>query len=111
VFTVTSRYQGIPTATYQLPDGRMVVYVRRWFLPHPEDLAQIGEHVVQAGERYRLDLIAAKEIDNAELAWQIADANRAMDPDDLTTPPGRRLRVTLPAGIPRGGGLLGAPHG
>jgi hypothetical protein len=108
MFSVTSRYQGIPTATHVLPDGRTVVYVRRRFVPHPEDMAQIGEHVVAPGER--LDQVAAAEFGDPEQAWRIADANRAMDPEELTTTPGRRLRVTLPPGLPQGG-TLGAALG
>jgi hypothetical protein len=54
----------------------------------------LREHVVVAGER--LDRIAFAELGDAELAWQIADANGAMDPDELDAV-GRRLRITLPA--------------
>ncbi len=109
MFTASSRYHGIPTTAGQLPDGRTVVYVRRRFLPHPEDLALIGQHLVQPGER--LDLIAFKEFGDPEQAWRIADANRAMRPDDLTDLPGWLLRITLPAGLPQGSGLLAVPGG
>ena len=51
MFALTSRYYGIATAAFRLPDGRTVIYVRRRFLPQPEDLVQTGEHVVTAGER------------------------------------------------------------
>jgi len=108
MFSLTSRYQGIPTTVYESPDGRKVIYVRRRFLPHPEDLAQIGQHVVLPGER--LDIIAGKEFGDAEQFWRIADGNRAMDPDELTTRLGGRLRITLPAGLPQGG-VLGTPGG
>jgi hypothetical protein len=100
MFSTTSRYHGIPTAVFDLPDGRTVTYVRRRFLPQPEELAQIGEHEVRQGER--LDHIAHAEFGDAEQFWVLADANRAMDPDELIRP-GRRLRVTLAAGIPQGG--------
>ena len=108
MFSITSRYQGLPTATLALPDGRKVVYVRRRFVPRPEDLTQTGEHVLKPGER--LDSVAFKELGDAELFWRIADANRAVDPDDLITP-GRRLRVTLPQQITQAGGLIGLPNG
>jgi hypothetical protein len=104
MFSITSRYSGIPTATLDLPDGRTVVYVRRRFLPQPDELAPIGEHVVAVGER--LDHIAAKEFGDPEQAWRIADSNRAMDPAELAVP-GRRLRITLPPGLPQGG-VIGA---
>jgi hypothetical protein len=85
------------------------VYVRRRFLPHPEGLADIGSHVVAPGER--LDHVATAEFGDPEQAWRIADANRAMDPDELTLRPGRRLRVTLPYGLPPGAGLMAVPGG
>lgn len=106
MFSITSRYQGIPTAVHQFPDGRRVVHIQRRFLPRPEDLAQIGEHVVRPLQRP--DHIAAEVYGDAEQWWRIADANRAMDPDGLTARPGRRLRITLPANIPAGA-MLGAP--
>jgi hypothetical protein len=116
MFSITSRYAGLPTTTYRLPDGRAVTYVRRRFLPQPQDLSLLREHVVVAGER--LDRIAFAELGDAELAWQIADANRAMDPDELVAL-GRRLRITLPAAAGAGAmamllpGLVngGAVHG
>jgi hypothetical protein len=110
MFSITSRYWGLPTATYRLPDGRTVAYVRRRFVPRPEDLALLREHVVRAGER--LDRIAFAELGDAELAWQVADANRAMDPDELVVV-GRRLRITLPAAAGAGAASLlpGAVHG
>jgi hypothetical protein len=73
-------------------------YVRRRFIPQPEELAQTGVHVVAAGQR--LDHIAAAQIGDAEHAWQLADANGADVPSELVVVVGRRLRVTLPWGIP-----------
>jgi hypothetical protein len=111
MFSPTSRYYGLPTATHQLPDGRTVVYVLRRIVPHPESLSQTGTHVVLPGEAGRPDLIAAKEIGSAEMWWQLADANRAMDPDEIAAV-GAVLRVTLPAGISASGtNLLGGTHG
>ncbi|HEV2777786.1 MAG TPA: LysM domain-containing protein [Actinophytocola sp.] len=106
MFSVTSRYHGIPTATHTLPDGRRVTYVRRRLLPQPEQLAQLAEHVVAPGER--LDHIAGRHFGDAEQAWRIADANRAMDPEELAVP-GRRLRITLPAVITQAAGVLSVP--
>ncbi|MFB7276250.1 LysM domain-containing protein [Streptomyces hydrogenans] len=92
-----SRYHAVPTTTYTLPDGRTVAHLRRRFLPRPEELTTVGEHVVAAGDR--LDRIAARTYGDAEQSWRIADANRATRPDDLTAVPGRRLRITLPAEV------------
>lgn len=101
-FPPTSRYYGIDTATLKSKDGRTVVYVGRRFLPPPERFALMQEHVVSDGEH--LDQIAAKYMGDPEAFWCIADANAAMRPEALTEVVGRRLRITLPEGIP------GTPH-
>ena len=93
-----SRYADAPTAIHALPDGREVVYLRRRFLPDPHALARLGVHTVVAGDR--LDLVAARWLGDPELWWRVADANVAQDPAALTDTPGRRLRITLPAGVP-----------
>jgi hypothetical protein len=97
-FPPTSRYYGIETAAMAMPDGRIVVYLRRRFLPSPDRFALLLEHSVVQGER--LDNIAAKYFNDPEVFWQIADANTAMRPEELTETVGRRLRITLPEGIP-----------
>jgi hypothetical protein len=96
-FPPNSRYVAIPTATIRGPDGRIVVYLRRRFVPSPEGLALLEEHIVAQGER--LDGIAAEALGDPEMFWRLCDANRAMRPDDLTQRVGRRLRVTLPESI------------
>jgi hypothetical protein len=97
-FPPTSRYYGIEVTTLTLSDGRVVPYLRRRFVPPPERFALLQEHVVAEGER--LDQITAKYLGNPEAFWRVADANRAMRPDALTETVGRRLRITLPEGIP-----------
>lgn len=96
VFSPTSRYASIPTATIEV-DGETVLYVTRRFIPIPESLAVIAEHTVSQGER--LDHIAAKYFGDPELFWRICDANRASRPDELTETVGRRLLITLPQGV------------
>jgi hypothetical protein len=98
LFPPTSRYYGIETATLENPDGRSIIYIRRRFCPPPERFALIQEHVVVQGDR--LDNIAARYIGDPEQFWRICDANAAMRPDELTETIGRRLRITLPEGIP-----------
>ncbi len=97
-FPPTSRYYGLETVTLQTAEGRTIVYLRRRFVPPPERFAFVQEHVVSAGER--LDLITAKYLGDPEAFWRIADANAAMRPEALSETPGRRLRITLPEGIP-----------
>jgi hypothetical protein len=96
-FPPTSRYYGLETATLEGADGQTIVYLRRRFVPPPERFALLLEHVVADGER--LDLIAATYLSDPLQWWRIADANRALNPEDLIEI-GRRLRITLPEGIP-----------
>ncbi|MEM9218825.1 MAG: LysM domain-containing protein [Cyanobacteria bacterium P01_F01_bin.150] len=96
-FPVSSRYHAIETATLTTPEGQEVAYLRRRFVPPPERYALIQEHQVVDGDR--LDLLAAQYIGDAEMFWQLCDANGAIRPDELTEIVGRRLRVTLPEGF------------
>lgn len=101
-FPNTSRYSGIETSTLQTPDGGTVVYLRRRLVPPPEQFALLQEHTVAEGDR--LDNITAQHFEDPEKFWRICDANGAVRPDELTETVGKRLRITLPEGIP------GAPH-
>jgi nucleoid-associated protein YgaU len=96
-FSPRSRYAHVEIAQLARPGAPSVAYLRRRFVPASETLVQQGEHVVLQGQR--LDQIAAAVYGDPLQAWQICDANRALDPAQLTAQPGRRLRVTLPAGI------------
>jgi hypothetical protein len=48
----------------------------------------------------RLDNVTARYLGDPEAFWRICDANNAMRPNELTETIGRRLRITLPEGIP-----------
>jgi hypothetical protein len=97
-FPPTSRYHDVEVATLELPDGRRIAYLRRRFVPPPEAFATLRDHVVQEGER--LDHLSAAYLGDPEQFWRIADANGAIAPERLTETPGRRIRITLPAGVP-----------
>jgi len=97
-YSITSRYFRTEQATFETPDGGSIKYLRRRFLPQPESLSLLHEHSVVEGDR--LDVIAARELGDPPLAWRIADANLAVHPDELTAEAGRKLRITLPEGIP-----------
>ena len=97
-FPPESRYHDVEIATITLADGRTAAYLRRRFVPPPESHALLREHVVRAGER--LDQIAAIHLGDPEQFWRVADANGAIAPEELADEPGRRLRITLPAGVP-----------
>jgi hypothetical protein len=98
LFPPTSRYHGIAAAQLILPDGTVIAFLRRRFVPPPENFALLFEHVVAAGDR--LDNLAAQHLGDPLQYWRICDANGAIRPDDLTAEVGRRLRITHPEGIP-----------
>lgn len=102
-FPANSRYQSTETTRLTLADGTEVVYLRRRFVPHPDRMALMHEHIVVQADR--IDNIAARYLSDPEQFWRIADANRAMRVAELTEEIGRRLRITLPDGIPGAPGV------
>ena len=101
LFPQTSRYHGIETVTLTTPEGKEITYIRRRFVPASERFELLQEHVVVQGER--LDNLTAHYLGDPEQFWRVCDANNAMRPAELEEN-GRRLRITLPQGIP------GAPN-
>lgn len=99
-FAPTSRYHGIPTAQLVEADGRTLVYVRRRFLPQPDNFTPLTAVTVAAGDR--LDNLAAQYIGDPEQWWRLCDANGAMQPEALVATPGATLLITLPEGVPGG---------
>lgn len=98
MFPNNSRYQSVATVTLETANGKTIIYLRRRFVPPPERFDLLQEHVVTEGDR--LDNITAYYLGDPEQFWRVCDANRAMRPDELTESIGRRLRITLPEGIP-----------
>jgi hypothetical protein len=98
LFPPTSRYYGLDVAIMDGDGDHPIIYLRRRFLPGPERFALLQEHEVSEGER--LDNIAAHYLGDPEQFWRVCDANAAMRPEALTETIGRRLRITLPEGIP-----------
>jgi hypothetical protein len=101
VFAPSSRYFGLAILTWEDADGAVHAYVARRFVPPPEELASAGEYAVADGER--ADLVAAKVFGDPELFWRLCDGNRALRAEEVERT-GRRLRVTLPVGMPAGRG-------
>lgn len=97
-FAANSRYLNTPTAKWNPEEGVEIVYLRRRFVPQPETLFELTRHVVVQGDR--IDNLAARYLSDPEQFWRICDANRAMRPAALTAEPGRKLRITLPDGVP-----------
>jgi len=98
LFGPNSRYQGVALVQLTDADGRKVVYLRRRFIPQPDAFAAISGHTVVQGDRE--DLLAARYLGDALLAWRLCDANMVLDPAELTAHVGDRVRITLPAGVP-----------
>jgi hypothetical protein len=98
MFPITSRYYSTPNAELETSDGKKIKYLRRRFVPPPEQFDLLLEHTVVEDER--LDNISAQYLGDPEQFWRICDANNAMRPEELTDTVGRNLRITLPEGIP-----------
>ena len=93
-----SRYHGLALRQHTLPDGLVVTYSERRFLPRAEDLSLLQEYEVEDGDR--LDRIATRLLGDPGQYWRLCDANPALRPAGLSETIGRRLRITLPAGLP-----------
>lgn len=98
LFPITSRYHSTEMATIESQDGRLIGYLRRRFLPDPNQFALLQEHKVSSGERP--DHLAARYLNDPEQFWRLADANGVMQPEELTQEIGNVVRITLPEGIP-----------
>jgi len=103
-YTPNSRYFGQPTTTLTLPDGTVLSYLTRRFVPQPERFALLKQHTVAQGDRP--DSIAAKYFNDPVQWWRLADANRVVKPEALTDTLGKTLRITLPEGVPLGSGKI-----
>ena len=76
MFDRSSRYFGLPTLTFQRPDGVEIQYVSRR-LPRP--LLPTHERVA-VPQGSRLDNLANTYLSNPLLFWRLADQNEAVDP-------------------------------
>lgn len=98
LYPPTSRYYGLGSAQLTQPDGTVVTYLKRRFVPPPEHFATLTEHQVVSGDRP--DRLAAQYLGDPEQYWRICDANGTMNPPELTGTVGAYVRITLPEGIP-----------
>jgi len=98
-FPPTSRYASTPVEAWDPGGGAPAVpYLGRRFCPRGESLALLYQVPIAQGDRR--DVLGWRHLGDAELWWQLADANGAVDPRELTATVGKALRVTLPAGVP-----------
>ncbi|MEZ5082203.1 MAG: hypothetical protein R2750_01930 [Bacteroidales bacterium] len=98
VFSPTSRYYGIETATLKKENGETIIYLKRRFVPSADNFSLLHEHRVTEGDR--LDNISYRYLGDPERFWQVCDANNVMQPNELTRTIARRIKITLPEGIP-----------
>ncbi|NER97020.1 MAG: hypothetical protein F6J86_24750 [Symploca sp. SIO1B1] len=94
MFEETSRYYYLETGTFTNPDGSIIAYKRRRFLPQSEKLRLQIELTVTEGDR--LDRIANTYIGSPEMFWQVCDANNTMNPFELLDTPGKQIRIPQP---------------
>jgi hypothetical protein len=99
-FPTDSRYHASATLQYIAPDGQIITYLARRFVPQPgaPNFATIAQHTVHQSDR--LDLIAAKYLGDPLIFWLLCDANGAIAPNDLLAEPGRVLTIVTPQGVP-----------
>jgi hypothetical protein len=91
------RYDSAETATTTVPDGlggtREVAYIVPR-VPSAADPVPMAWHRVVGDDR--LDLLAVRYLGDPAAAWRVADANQALDPDELTGPDAVGRVVVIP---------------
>lgn len=92
----SSRYRGVALAAWTRPDGTLLAYSKRRFIPPRREIASAAVHLVRGGERP--DLLAQQHYQQPLLQWRIADGNAVIDPFELTDTPGARVVVPVPPG-------------
>ena len=95
-----SRYQNTGTYAVKKADGQVVTALK----PPLPGAAIVRGYLRRRAEAQRLDIVANYYLKDATAFWKLCDANNAIRPDELTETVGRRLRITMPDGIPAGTG-------
>ncbi|MCV7433712.1 hypothetical protein [Mycolicibacterium bacteremicum] len=94
MFDPTSRYAGLAVAVFVDSQGRERAYVSaREVPPAVTPRAEDVVHVVGGDERQ--DRITWQYLGDPTLYWQLADANGALHPDELTATVGRQLLIPV----------------
>ena len=97
-FPPNSRYHTTPTSVLVRAGAQAITYLRRRMVPQPDRFATIREYEIVQGDR--LDRISAQHFGDPELFYRLCDANGVLRPDALVEVVGRRIRITLPEGVP-----------
>jgi hypothetical protein len=90
MFASNSRYFALGTYTVTTTDGRVVTATR---LPLPQAAPLAGFHRRVQGDR--LDLLAARFLNDPTAFWRLCDANNSPAPDGLAA----RDLIGIPAGL------------
>jgi hypothetical protein len=97
MFDSASRYAAIDQTTLTVTgaDGRTrtISYIRRRFIAMPGGQVTLAQHRVVQGER--IDNIAARYAGDPTQFWRLCDANGVLDPNDITSPPGRVIDIAM----------------
>ena len=91
-----SRYFDLADLHLTGPDGEVVVYKARRFIPRPDAFQVVGQ--VQVTHQDRPDLLAARTLGDPLAFYHLCDANGALHPMDLVARDGAQLRVPMPMG-------------
>lgn len=94
MFDRRSRYHELPELHYTDERGNTLVYKARRLLSRDPHRPVLWEVEVNDGERP--DLLAARTLRQPELFWRVCDANDVMQPFELTSRSGRRVRILMP---------------
>jgi hypothetical protein len=86
-----SRYYTISDTSYISANGIHIIYKSRRFLPQADTIPSNSSHALREGER--LDWVAAQRLGDPLMSWQIADANNAMNPSELSNIPEEIIRI------------------
>ncbi|HEX8261870.1 MAG TPA: hypothetical protein VF547_03240 [Allosphingosinicella sp.] len=88
-----SRYASAPQLVYVTSSGQPVTYLAPRILPQPDGFQPVLRHRVTDSDR--IDLLAWRNLGAPTAWWQIADANRAMEPSALPGAPGDVVLVPV----------------
>src|SRR3569832_2004093 len=97
-FPPNSRYHGVAIATMQQAHQEPLAYLKRRFVPPPENFSEVQRHTVVQGDR--LDNLAARYLGDPEIYWRLCDAIGAVRPDEVSVRAGTRIDFSLPEGMP-----------
>jgi len=94
MFEPTSRYYQVEDSSIETKDRAKVAYKKRRFLPDGSKMTLLQD--LKVNDDDRLDTISARVVGDPEQFWRICDANNAMHPLELTSEPGRSIRIASP---------------